>query len=66
MTVSKDYFIHVSQIACYTFIVLVNIYHNCASHRNWYIILGYDPADLTVHPPPPELPRVGSFFRIGV
>ena len=25
-------------------------------------ILGYEPADLTVHPPPPELPRVGSFF----
>ena len=24
-------------------------------------ILGYEPADLTVHPPP-ELPRVGSFF----
>ena len=24
--------------------------------------LGYEPADLTVHPPPPELPRVGSFF----
>ena len=29
--------------------------------------IGYEPADLTVHPPPPELPRVGSFFfRIGV
>ena len=25
------------------------------------IIVGYEPADLTVHPPP-ELPRVGSFF----
>ena len=24
--------------------------------------LGYEPADLTVHPPPPELPMVGSFF----
>ena len=24
-------------------------------------VLGYEPADLTVHPPP-ELPRVGSFF----
>ena len=24
-------------------------------------VLGYEPADLTV-PPPPELPRVGSFF----
>ena len=24
--------------------------------------IGYEPADLTVHPPPPELPRVGSFF----
>ena len=23
--------------------------------------IGYEPADLTVHPPPPELPRVGSF-----
>ena len=27
-----------------------------------YVLLGYEPADLTVHPPPPELPRVGSFF----
>ena len=26
------------------------------------ILIGYEPADLTVHPPPPELPRVGSFF----
>ena len=26
------------------------------------INIGYEPADLTVHPPPPELPRVGSFF----
>ena len=26
------------------------------------VILGYEPADRTVHPPPPELPRVGSFF----
>ena len=25
-------------------------------------VIGYEPADLTVHPPPPELPRVGSFF----
>ena len=25
-------------------------------------LIGYEPADLTVHPPPPELPRVGSFF----
>ena len=24
--------------------------------------IGYEPTDLTVHPPPPELPRVGSFF----
>ena len=24
--------------------------------------IGYEPADLTVHPPPTELPRVGSFF----
>ena len=30
------------------------------------LIIGSEPADLTVHPPPPELPRVGSFFRIGV
>ena len=28
--------------------------------------MSYEPADLTVYPPPPELPRVGSFFRIGV
>ena len=27
--------------------------------------LGYEPADLTVHPPPPELPRVGYFFCLG-
>ena len=26
------------------------------------IRLGYDPADLTVHPPPQEIPRVSSFF----
>ena len=29
------------------------------------MIIGYEPADLTVHPPPPpppELPRVGSCF----
>ena len=26
------------------------------------IDIGYEPAYLTVHPPPPELPRVGSFF----
>ena len=25
------------------------------------LFIGYEPADLTVHPPP-ELPRVGSFF----
>ena len=25
-------------------------------------LLGYEPADLTVHPPPLELPRLGSFF----
>ena len=24
--------------------------------------VGYEPADLTVHPPPPKLSRVGSFF----
>ena len=24
--------------------------------------IGYEPADFTVHPPPPELPKVGSFF----
>ena len=24
--------------------------------------IGNEPADLTVQPPPPELPRVGSFF----
>ena len=29
-------------------------------HRK-YMHLGYEPGDLTVHPPP-ELPRVGSFF----
>ena len=30
--------------------------------------IGYEPADLTVHPPPPKKKRsrVGSFFRIGV
>ena len=26
-----------------------------------HMYIGYEPADLTVHPPP-ELPRVGSFF----
>ena len=27
------------------------------------LTVGYEPGDLTVHPPPPpELPRVGSFF----
>ena len=25
-------------------------------------IIGYEPADLTVHPPPPKRSRVGSFF----
>ena len=31
------------------------------------IVIDYEPANLTVHPtPPPELPRVGLFFRIGV
>ena len=25
-------------------------------------IIGYEPVDLTVHPPPPELPRVSSIF----
>ena len=30
-------------------------------------ILGYEPAGLTMHPPPPpKRSRVGSFFRIGV
>ena len=24
--------------------------------------IGYEPADLTVHPPPPKRSRVGSFF----
>ena len=28
------------------------------------VTIGYEPADLTVHPP--ELPRVGSFFCMGV
>ena len=27
--------------------------------------VGYEPAGLTVHPPPPELSRVGSFFSYG-
>ena len=26
------------------------------------LLLGYEPADLTVHPPPPKRSRVGSFF----
>ena len=25
-------------------------------------LIGYEPGDLTVHPPPPELSRMGSFF----
>ena len=32
-----------------------------AVFQNIYVV-GYEPADLTVHPPPPELPRMGSFF----
>ena len=38
--------------------VLLKIYIN----RLPVQLIGYEPADLTVHPPPPELPRVGSFF----
>ena len=29
-------------------------------------LLGYEPADLTIHPPQKTRSRVGSFFRIGV
>ena len=47
-------------------------YLKCRAHHNVEIDFGvngaivtivtkYEPADLTVHPPP-ELPRVGSFF----
>ena len=36
-------------------------YKNVHTKRIIYIQIGYEPADLTVHPPP-ELPRVGSFF----
>ena len=28
--------------------------------------IGYEPAGLTVHPPPPERSRVGSFFFVWV
>ena len=32
-----------------------------------YCIIGYEPADLTVHPPPPQNDRGWvHFFRIGV
>ena len=34
----------------------LNLYTICA------YTIGYEPADLTVHPPPPKLSRVGSFF----
>ena len=36
--------------------------HYVECSKQLYSIIGYEPADLTVHPPPPELPRVGSFF----
>ena len=42
---------------------MFGIVNSCKEQEN---VLGYEPADLTMHPPPPELPRVGSFFRIGV
>ena len=32
------------------------------SKSNLSILIGYEPADLTVHPPPPKRSRVGSFF----
>ena len=37
------------------------LHHNhCIMYPRYYI--GYEPADLTVHPPPPKRSRVGSFF----
>ena len=46
---------------------MCSVMPHCFSRQCIYFVLqhthiGYEPADLTVHPPPPELPRVGSFF----
>ena len=40
--------------------IVNNSKHQCTSTP--YSIIGYEPADLTVHPPPPKRSRVGSFF----
>ena len=40
---------------------MISIYMRTNYLRYLANIIGYEPADLTVHPPP-ELPRVGSFF----
>ena len=40
-------------------IVTVSLYSDA---QHVYIHVGYELADLTVHPPPPKLSRVGSFF----
>ena len=49
----------------YNFIVFNQFLLLISLHRI-YNTLGYEPADLTVHPPPPELQRVSSFFFVMV
>ena len=52
-------------------LAILKLFGNFPEFSDWFIItvihldislVGYEPADLTVHPPPPELPRVGSLF----
>ena len=35
---------------------------NCSHVLSSMYLVGYEPADLTVHPPSPKRSRVGSFF----
>ena len=72
----KDHFIDLLKFRCFPIIMerlaktklqntLVNV--ACISQvvcTAIIIHLGYEPADLTVHPPPPKLSRVGSFFFV--
>ena len=43
----------------------ISRFYKCLEKQSW--ILGYEPAGLTVHPPPPRMIEGGFiFFRMGV
>ena len=62
--------------SCILLPITFSTFNHCISNGNAsqmaqytiYIIIGYEPANLTVHPtpPPPQTIEGGYFFRIGV